>query len=205
MTSAVISSADLSVVRGGRWKRSAVQLSGASPHASASRAPMSAQLLSRGVRVDLRGPRPIGGDLEHSARSFGESDRPSSADAVRDQFVAEGLQLVSTRRPVVEEERRDALDLRGAVVVDGGPGDAEPFGQLRSQRRLVEHAGRLLRREQLAAVEREPSAILGADLVGDEDVRVELWVSGARGPVDEARREEPFGVDLEDTVVARGG
>ena len=165
-------------------------------------APMSAQLLSRGVRVDLRGPCPIGGDLEALGALVRRERSSDLRGPARDQLVAERLQLVSACRPVVEEERRDALDLGRTVVVDGGPRDPEPLGQLRSKRRLVEHAGRLLRREQLTAVEREPRAVLRADLVGDEDVGVELWVSGARGAVDEARGEEPFGVDLEDAVVA---
>jgi len=112
---------------------------------------------------------------------------------------------MSTRGPIVDQERRHALDLRGTVVVDSGPGHAEPFGQFRSQCRLVEHPGGFLGREQLTAVEGKPSTVCRADLVGNEDVGVELGVSGTRRPVDKARREESFGVDLEDTIVPAAG
>jgi hypothetical protein len=77
---------------------------------------------------------------------------------------------------LLEERAGHADDLRRAVVVDVGPLDPEPLGQLRAQRRLVEHPGRLLRREELPSIEGEPGAVVGSDLVRDEDVSVELRV-----------------------------
>ena len=167
--------------------------------------PARPQLLGRRLGVDLRGAGPVGGDLE-APGALVRRERPSELrGAVRDQLVAQRLQLVPPRRPVLKERAGHTDYLRRAVVVDSGPFDPEPLGQLHAKRRLVEHPGRLLCREQLPSIEGEPGAVLGSDLVRDEDVSVELWVSGTRSPVDESGCDEALGVDLEDTVVAAAG
>jgi len=167
--------------------------------------PARPQLLGRRSGVDLRCAGPVGGDLE-APGALVRRERPSEVrGAIRDQLVAERLQFVPSRRPLLEERVGHTDDLRGAVVIDAGPLDSEPLGQLRPQRRLVEHPGRLLRREELPPIESEPGAVVGSDLVRYEDVSVELRVRRARGPVDESGCDEPLGVHLEDAVVAAAG
>jgi hypothetical protein len=111
---------------------------------------------------------------------------------------------MAARRPLLDELLRDAHDLRDTVFVDWRPCDAEARRQLGAECRLVQHPCGLLRLEQLAPVEREPLGVRRADLVRDE-VGVQLWVGGSRGAMDEARGDEPIGVDLQDTVVSTTG
>ncbi len=91
---------------------------------------------------------------------------------------------------------------REALALDADLRDATIY---RLQTRLVEHAGGLLVREELAGIKGEPLAVLGAHLVRDEQVGVQVRVRGARGPVHEARGEEAVGVDLQEPAVAAAG
>ena len=112
---------------------------------------------------------------------------------------------MTARRPLLDERLRDARDLRDTVFVDWRPCDAEARRQLGAECRLVQHPCGLLRLEQLAPVERKPLGVRRADLVRDKEMGVQLWVGGSRGAMDEARGDEPIGVDLQDTVVATTG
>ena len=109
---------------------------------------------------------------------------------------------MATRRPGLDEHLWHALDLGDAVLVDRRPGDPERGGELGPKRRAIQHAGGLLVLVELATVQAEPPAVLGAHLVGEKDVGMKLRVRGTRGAVEEARGYEALGVDLEDPACA---
>ena len=165
-------------------------------------APARLQRRGRRVGLDLRDAGAIGGDLEQAGAFVGAERSPELGGALGDESGAEVLHLLAPSRPRIGESSRHADDLGDAVVVHGGPGDTETHRQLGTQRGLVEHAGGLLVLVELARVERQPATICGADLVGDEQVAVQLRVRRARGPMDEARGEKTVGVDLEHAGVA---
>jgi hypothetical protein len=88
----------------------------------------------------------------------------------------------------------EALDLREPVD-HLAPADAEAPSQLVAKMRLVDVAGggRVLVDRRVVEPGPSPERPLGR--VGDEDVGVELWVAGARGAVDIARREKAVALD----------
>jgi hypothetical protein len=90
---------------------------------------------------------------------------------------------------VLDHAARDALEV-SAPVLDGLPAQPEFPRQLGPEGGLVEVAGRLGVPIQLAAVERRPAAIRRPRGVGDDHVRVQQRVAGARGPVPEGRGDE---------------
>ena len=55
---------------------------------------------------------------------------------------------------------------------------------------------------ELATIQAEPPAVLGAHLVGNKDVAMQLRFRGARSAVEEARGDKALGVDLEDPARA---
>ncbi len=132
--------------------------------------PVLAQFGGRGIGVDLRRPRAVGGDLKALGSLVRRERSPKLHFTARDQFVANCLQFVAACGPLLDEHLRDTNDLRDPVLVDRPPGDAESCRQLRAKRRLVEHPRGLLRLEQLAAVEREPLVVRRSDLVRDEEM-----------------------------------
>ena len=108
----------------------------------------------------------------------------------RPALLERGLDLRPAPREGAQDVRRHAIDVRDPVA-HRRPRDAELARQLRSQPRLVEIAGGLAVRVEPTPVERRPAPVVRLDEVGDEDVRVQLRVTGARGPVPERRRDEP--------------
>ena len=126
--------------------------------------------------------------------------RPVRASFSAMRRVAHLFDLAASLRPCLREFLGDADDLGDAFLVDRCPAHPEAPRELGAKGGLVEHARRGLVIEELTAVDREPFAVLGSDLVGDEDVGVELWVGGSGGPVGERGGEEAFGVDLVDTA-----
>ena len=76
---------------------------------------------------------------------------------------------MATRRPGLDEHLGHALDLGDAVLVDRRPRDPERGGELGPKRRAVQHAGGLLVLVELATIEAEPPAVVGAHLVGDKE------------------------------------
>ena len=109
---------------------------------------------------------------------------------------------MATRRPGLDEHLGHALDLGDAVLVDRCPRDSERGGELGPKRRAIQHACRLLVLVEFATVQAEPPAVLGAHLVGDKDVAMQLRVRGARSAVEKARGDKALGVDLEDPACA---
>src|SRR4051794_39227468 len=98
----------------------------------------------------------------------------------------------------------EALDL-GDAVGDLLPADAEPAGQLIAEVGLIDVAGGLRVVIDRRVVEPGPAAVRTAGRVGDEDVRVELGIARARGPVEVGGGEKTVAVDeLAPTVAAPG-
>ena len=168
-------------------------------------APAGDEDFGRGLGLELRGPAAIGGELE-TARPLTTRELATELGlAARDELCAKGLHFVATRRPGLDEHLGHAFDLGDAVLVDRRPSDPERGGELGPKRRVVQHAGGLLVLVELATIEAEPPAVLGAHLVGEKDMGMKLRVRGARGAVEEARGDEALGVDLEDPACAASG
>lgn len=75
-------------------------------------------------------------------------------------------------------------------MLDGEPANRQPFGQLRTERRLVEVAGGFGVPEQELAVERGPAPVGPARDVGHDDVRIQQRVACARGAMPERGADE---------------
>ena len=89
-----------------------------------------------------------------------------------------------------KHRRRHAVDV-GDPVAHRSPRHPELASQQRPQPRLVEVAGRLRVRVDPATVERRPAPVGAEHDVGDEHVRVELRIAGARRPMPERRGDQP--------------
>ncbi len=89
----------------------------------------------------------------------------------------------------------------GQSVVPDRPGEPE-LTQLVAQRGLVERAGGLGLGVELLAVQRGKATVGAAGHVRDQDVRVQLRVTGAGGAVPERRRDEPNALQPGDAVLA---
>jgi hypothetical protein len=77
-----------------------------------------------------------------------------------------------------DQRGRYTVDLSPSVGVDQAPADPQPGAQLGPQPSLVEEPGGFLHLEKLAAVEGQPGTVgAGPHLRGNEDVRVQLWVT----------------------------
>jgi hypothetical protein len=126
-----------------------------------------------------------------------------------------GDQLPSPRfhrgRPFREQGAkfgRDTDDLRLAVAVHRRPRHTEPVREFHAQCRLVHHAGRLQLAVQRPRVERPPYAVGAAHPSGNQDMGVQLRVTGPRRAMDERRGQESLGVDLAHSrlaLTAEGG
>ena len=167
--------------------------------------PSRPQLGGLGVGFDLRSPGAVGGDLEAGGALVGREAAALGGFLLSDEAGADLFDLSPSLGPGGGELAGNPDDLGDALVVDLGPADPEARGELGAKGRLVEDPGRRLVGEQLPAVDREPPAVLGADLVGDQDVGVELRVGGSGGAVGEGSGKEAFRVDLMDSASPPAG
>jgi hypothetical protein len=127
-----------------------------------------------------------------------------SVDPVGHQLGQPGLDLLGALGELVEQARRDALDV--AVALDHRPPHhAEPCGQLGAEGRGVDPADGALLALQEPSVERQPLAGGVLDLGGHDGVGVQLGIGAAAGVLAEQRHGEALGVDLIDAVLAPPG
>ena len=143
------------------------------------------RLVSESGRTRPRGPclpiRPAGG-WPSTSRSFGRRVSKVAIWAARAEVSPGPPWRLRSRlggsRTAVTTSIGDAGELGGAVVY-GPPLDAEPFGEQVAEVCFVQVAGRLGVGEDVAEVERAPSAVRAPHGVGDEDVRVQVRIAGA--------------------------
>ncbi len=100
-----------------------------------------------------------------------------------------------------EHRSRDPVDV-GEPVDDRAPGDAEPGGELGAEVGFVEVSGGLGLEVEVPGVERTPPAIGAAGRVGDQDVGVEVRVTGPARAVPEPGGDEPAAAQGHDPVRA---
>jgi hypothetical protein len=126
------------------------------------------------------------------------------------QLVGAGLDHGAARRPAGEQFWLQTDDFaHRAFTAPGGFGGRErhpePVSEVGFQAAVVQLGGRDGDPVERGAVQRQPPAVGGADLVGDRDVGVQVGVTGAGVAVGERRGDQPGGVDLGDAVGAGAG
>ena len=96
-------------------------------------------------------------------------------------------------------------DVGLAVSIHRTPHHAQAGLALGAEGGVVDRAAGLELSVQGPGVQCPPHSVLTAHPSGDQDMGVELGITGSRGAVHEGGTEEAFGVDLADTGLALAG
>ena len=114
------------------------------------------------------------------------------------------LDLRASPRECLQHSRRHPVDLRRALL-HRPPSHAEACSEFVAERGLVEEARGSRMRVDEPPIERRPLAVGSLDEVGDQDVRVQLRIPRATGPMQERGGSQPVAADPRATASAPPG